>query len=389
MRQKLKIVFISHESNLTGAPILLYNLVKLIAATKKYNILVTLYRGGAIAGRLESLAPVRILKSADYGTSKSFLQRVIKYLRFRFNLRNSINEMRDADVIFNNTVANGKLIKKLHALQIPIISYIHELESVIQYFNRDGSADLTFNYSDCLLFPSEAVKRNLITNHSIVQERLSYLPYYFNAPDLIQKNIASEFKRKLFTTNSIPSNKFYIAGMGTATYRKGIDIFLETCKNTVLMTKDICFVWIGDFEDESMKTSILEEISKNKLENFFFITGKLKHSEYNLSPFDLFFLSSREDPYPLVVLEAALIKIPSLYFSDSGGIGEFVNSDAGWALENFDSTKAAQKLVELKNNPDQIKIKGENAFNKVKQRHTDATFIINEFNKIIDNIKKK
>jgi glycosyltransferase involved in cell wall biosynthesis len=44
---------------------------------------------------------------------------------------------------------------------------------------------------------------------------------------------------------------------------------------------------------------------------------------------DVFALSSREDPFPLVMLEAGIRGLPTVCFSDAGGGSEFVGEHAG------------------------------------------------------------
>src|SRR5205814_4023764 len=51
---------------------------------------------------------------------------------------------------------------------------------------------------------------------------------------------------------------------------------------------------------------------------------------------DVFLLSSREDPFPLVALEAAQCGLPILCFADSGGMQEFVEGDAGYVVPAAD-----------------------------------------------------
>ncbi len=388
MGKKNKIVFISHDSSLTGAPILLLNLLQLIKKTDKYDIQIILFRGGILEKKFREIAPVYMLKPADYNQKKSFYKRMIYYLRYRYRRYHCLNNIRDANVVINNTIANGRLLKLINRLKIPIVSYVHELESVIRYFNKKGEAAMTLKYSDLFICPSKTVADNLIANHGIQQNKINYLPYFLKVVDDADSKEIEVYRKKLFTNNKIPDRRFYVAGMGTATHRKGIDLFLEVCKHTIDKDKQICFIWIGDFEDQQMNDFINKEVNRNKLHDFFFITGKQPPAFYNLSPFNLFFLSSREDPYPLVVLEAALLKIPSLCFANSGGIVEFVSPDAGWVIENFDTVKASEKIVELRNHQERMKEYGKNAFEKVKQLHTNETAITDKFAEIINNVLK-
>jgi glycosyltransferase involved in cell wall biosynthesis len=290
------------------------------------------------------------------------------------------------DVIINNTVANGKVIRNLAALKRPIATYVHELESVIQFYNRNGSSLLTFRYSEFFISPSQAVANNLLSMHNINSEKIFYLNYFVPLETIpgIDKIKAREH---LFRGFNIPVGKFCVVGMGTATHRKGIDIFVETCQLVSRVKKDIHFVWIGDFEEEGTRTKTLQTIRQYSVEESLTLTGRIPNSPTNLLPFDLFILTSREDPYPMVILEAASLKLPAICFERSGGAAEFIGKDCGWALPGFSAEGMAEKILELREKPEMIKQAGLRAYEKATVMHTDERLVQNQFDSLIKKIK--
>ena len=84
-------------------------------------------------------------------------------------------------------------------------------------------------------------------------------------------------------------------------------------------------------------------------------------------PFDLLALTSREDPYPLVVIEAALIGIPAVCFNRSGGMVEFIGEDAGTVVPEGSVEQFAEAIIELKTNPKLLQDKARNAREKQKR----------------------
>jgi glycosyltransferase involved in cell wall biosynthesis len=62
------------------------------------------------------------------------------------------------------------------------------------------------------------------------------------------------------------------------------------------------------------------------------------------SLFDVFVLTSREDPFPLVCLEAAALGIPIICFADAGGMPEFVGEDAGFVVPYLDVARASDRV---------------------------------------------
>lgn len=376
-----KILFIGHESSLTGAPILLLNLLELIKRHSLYDFEIVLARGGALDEAFQKLAPTDILKGKNYSTTRNKVKRFVNSAERKLKLLKWRNKVRKFDLIFSNTVVNGKVLKGFTNSGRPVVSYIHELETIIQENYAD--AVLTFQLSDIISVPSAAVSNNLRLAHSIREQKIKRLDYFFPMKDLAPSAAKKKEVRQNFLDQfKLPKDKFYVVAMGTATHRKGIDLFLELCKE-LQAEPDVFFVWIGDFVDPGTKEKALKYIEAHSLSDNFFMTGFLPNSPLNLLSFDLFCLTSREDPYPLVVIEAALQKIPALCFN-SGGMTEFIADGCGWLINDFSSQAMAKKILELKKDKKQIEMVGENAYQKAIALHSDEKRILSQFNTIIN-----
>jgi glycosyltransferase involved in cell wall biosynthesis len=96
-------------------------------------------------------------------------------------------------------------------------------------------------------------------------------------------------------------------------------------------------------------------------------------------------LPSREDPYPVVVLEAAAEKIPTVCFENSGGAPEFVCPDAGTVAPYLDVEATTNILISFYHDRNVVDTYGRKAFEKVKRLHGDKQLILSQFN---DGIEK-
>ena len=65
-----------------------------------------------------------------------------------------------------------------------------------------------------------------------------------------------------------------------------------------------------------------------------------------------FALTSREDPFPLVALEAAEYHVPVLCFDGAGGTMEFVERGAGLSVPYLDIDRFASELFDLHDHAD-------------------------------------
>ncbi|NBL00453.1 MAG: glycosyltransferase, partial [Erysipelotrichia bacterium] len=85
---------------------------------------------------------------------------------------------------------------------------------------------------------------------------------------------------------------------------------------------------------------------------------------------DIFLLTSREDPYPLVCMEAAECDMPVICFDEkAGGMYSFVENDAGIVVPYLDIVEMTNALEELLNDEQKRIMFGKNAKQKVKERH--------------------
>lgn len=381
MIKNLKVLFISHESSLTGAPILLLSLLKLLKKNTSHNLSICIKRGGQLDKTFSSVANTIIIKPQGYQLNKSIFKKFIDYIKYRKKLLQLLNINRQTDLIISNTVTNGRLLKYLSKKKTPTIVYIHELESVMKLANQFKDVDYSLKFADAFFSPAPVITHNLTNTHNVPLHKIFPLNYYF-PPINTKINIK---KKDFFLKYKIPGRKFYIAGCGTANYRKGIDVFIEACGILNDIEPDIYFVWIGDFIENEVKDEMNKKIRDNNINNIT-ITGFVPHSPDNFSPFNLLALTSREDPYPVVVLEAAQLKIPTIGFRGTGGIDDFINDDAGFLLEERTASALANKIIYLKNNKELLKEKGEYAKQKVIELHGDPLLIITQFNKATEHL---
>ena len=99
-----------------------------------------------------------------------------------------------------------------------------------------------------------------------------------------------------------------------------------------------------------------------------FVGSSPKPLDY-FAAFDVFALTSREDPYPLVCLEAASFGKPILCFAGGGGEPEFVEDDCGFVVPYLDIEAMADRVLELMDSPELRQRLGTSARAKVRARH--------------------
>ena len=87
----------------------------------------------------------------------------------------------------------------------------------------------------------------------------------------------------------------------------------------------------------------------------------------------IFLLSSREDPCPLVALEAANAGLPVVCFAGAGDIPGFVGEECGAVVPYEDVHAAAQAVVRLAGDAELRRNQGAEARKRVVERHSSAS----------------
>lgn len=174
MQTVKKILIISHDANLNGAPILLLRLMKLL---KEYGYVMNtiLRQGGPLISEFQTLSEKCGVFTRN--PTRSFIyHRIIRKIRKPLHPLNIASYCEGVDLVFNNTITNGEL---LHAVKEhfsgPIYSYIHELAMGELLYSSAGIVQLTIKHTDFFVVPSMAVKQHLLQDHQIIENRIRQL----------------------------------------------------------------------------------------------------------------------------------------------------------------------------------------------------------------------
>ena len=375
------ILFIGHDGSLTGAP---KSLLLIIDHTSKnYNepISIILKEGGPLEDEYRKLGKVFIWEK-KWHYEKNIFKR-LKNKLLNNNKRNQNKILRyfnknKPKLIFNNTVVNGVILENLSELNIPVISRIPEMESVMNIYQvRFNSTNKVLKYSSRFITPSISGKNNLIDNFKIPSEKIAV-----SYGTVLKKNPATVNKEEELNKIGIPKDSFVVGACGSLGWRKGSDMFLKVAKYLSEYEK-LVFIWIGIDETQANYCEFIYEIKKLNLKTKVFTLPYEKDINKYYQIMDVFLMTSREDPFPLVNLEAMTNGVPVICFKDSGGSEELVDSSSGFIVPFADTEKMAQKVNDIFSQP---KLKDKLSKGAIKRSNK---FISNKsFDVITQGLKK-
>ena len=376
------ILFIGHDASLTGAP---KSLLLIIAhISKNYNepISIILKEGGPLEEEYCKLGKVFIWGKKWYYEKNIFTRLKNRLLNNNKRNQNIILKYlykNKPKVIFNNTVVNGVILEKLSKLNTPIISRIPELETVMKIYQvRFNSTNKVLKYSSNFITPSLSGKKNLIDNFNIAQDKIE-VAY---GTILKKSNLYAINNEAELNKIGIPKDSFVVGACGGLGWRKGSDLFLKAAKHLSEFEK-IVFMWVGVDKKQASYWEFVYEIKKLNLQTKVFTVPYIKEIYKYYQLMDVFLMTSREDPFPLVNLEAMTNGIPVICFKDSGGSEELVDSSSGFVVPYADTEKMAQKVNDIFSKP-----KLKEKLSKGALKRTDK-FISNKAFDVINQVLEK
>jgi glycosyltransferase involved in cell wall biosynthesis len=326
----------------------LLHFLRWLRSTREVTFTVMLGDAGPLSAEFAALAPVQFFDSPvmpGRGIIRRALRRLLARKRIWLKLITRQLARHPPALIYSNTAINGPVLDALAPLGCPVISHVHELEFNLQ---RRGPQNLDSVKRHTTLFvaASEAVARNLCDCHGIPPEKIVVVHEFIPAhlPAGIQ-DCGLRIRAEL----GIPPDAFVVAGRGVEMWRKGKDLFVQLAAKTVRSSpgREFFFLWVGPVPDTEDFHWLCHDAKQAGINDRIRWVGEVANPLDYFSASDVFAMVSREDPFPLVCLEAALLQKPAVCFAGAGGAPELVGSDAGFVVPYLDLQAMAQKLLEL------------------------------------------
>ena len=271
------------------------------------------------------------------------------------------------DLIYANTVVAGEYLPSLEFLGAPVVTHIHELEKSIRKFASANGLLSTLRLSEKFIAASEPVAENLIANHGVNPKRIETTCSFIQPSQRESGETGRAHARGLLR---LGAEEVAIFACGTRDWRKAPDLFVEAAAGVLARgISNFRFFWIGAAVTDQYPGLEPSLVGRGLDRHVTFLGEKESPRDY-FPGGDVFLLPSREDPFPLVCLEAADCGLPTICFSDAGGMPDFVENDAGIVVPFEDVEAMAGALARLIENRGERERLGSTARRKLHERHT-------------------
>ena len=340
--------------NIYGKPV--YDINKKV--TIKY-----LYDGGPNKKEFkESLKKLQLIKTLKEGIKS------IKILKIKKNSMKNYIENCDSDIIISTRIEITEILSKYYKGKGILISQEHAHHNNNKdYINRVIKSLKNIDY----FMPVSRKLTKFYKNKVKGNTKVMYSPLCVDyIPD-------KETKK----------NNKNIVSIGRLSPEKGcldlIDVF-----NLIHKEDSECVLHIiGDGEE---KIKMQEKIKNLNLNDSVVLYG-YKDKEFireKLNDMSLYLMTSYEESFGLVLLEASAFAIPSIAFSSAEGACEIINNNVdGYIIEDRNKEEMKEKVLELLNDKQKLALFGHEA--KIKCNEYSYEVVKEKWLGIIEDILKK
>ncbi len=368
----MRVLFVSHMATRSGAPLLLLWLLRWLMAQKRgIEPAVVLLSDGPLRPDFEALAPTE-------AWSRPLFQPLRERVAARLGRGRAASpaELLEAavqrhrpELIYLNTLVLGQHRRGLgmDPARPACLSHVHELETTLATMSSPEAVARQLSLSSVVVACAEGVRQSLHTHHGLPLQRCTVIPGFlpFAAPGQGQPApdpppLPDEPALEPLEA-ALAAGTFVFGFAGQAITRKGFDLFpllVKECER-VFAGQPFLAVWLGASPGQEQVLMARRDLQLLGLEHRVLLLPPMPSAIGVIGRFAVHGLLSREDPYPLVALEAAASAVPTICFEGGGGIVDFVADGCGVAVPYLDLAAFAAALHRLSNDPDSRRRLGE------------------------------
>jgi len=331
-----KVALLSHDARAHGAQYLALNIVREWLALG-VDVEVVLQDGGWLRPRFEALAATHCLAGLDDAGIAS----VARDLRAR-----------GVEVLFANTAVAGRTVRAFKDAGLRIIGLVHELPGLLAYYELQSALQALVEVSECVLVAWRVVQDGLekiLPRHDLCHvirrpQGLYTRNRYRDCP------VESAPRVALRDRLGIAHHAAVVVTVGYADARKGADLWARVAAIACQRRSDLRFVWVGH-RDPSLAPILDALLHDAGVADRVHFLGVDFDTDDIYAGADAYALTSREDPFPSVVLESLAVGTPVVAFRDTGGGAELLGEAGGLLAPAFDVMAYADALLALVNDP--------------------------------------
>jgi glycosyltransferase involved in cell wall biosynthesis len=379
-----RVLFVCHDASRTGAPLLLFWLVRWLVTHQRVEAHLAILRDGPLREDFEALCPTVTWRPVGPTPWPRRLAAKLTGRPLAIDpdawLAEQVDRVRP-DVLYLNTLVLGYALGALSRETLPpvVVSHVHELEPSLVMLSRPELVQRQLALSTLVIACAEPVRDNLLQGHQLAPERCVLLevglPAAMAQPQ-DSRHDDPQTQRVVATLREARADGTFLFGfLGQPISRKGVDLFPLLLRECVEVFGDVPFrgAWVGCGEGSTAHAVLERDLRLLGVADRALVLPGLPKGPAAIACLDVFTLLAREDPFPIVVLEAGARGIPTVCFRGSGGIPDLEAQGAVIGVPYLDLRTFARELFRLACQPEEGRRVGERCREVVLAHHTIET----------------
>jgi glycosyltransferase involved in cell wall biosynthesis len=233
------------------------------------------------------------------------------------------------DVVLLNGAGSALVLPHLRSAA-PRVAHVHELERGLTFSLPGGRDDPFLTTPERLVAVSGRVADELTTGWGVDPARVvvqhGCLPVRVPGP----------------ATPPPGAGPPLVGSVGAGSWRKGVDLFTAMAAEVHRSLGDgVRFAWVGPLDDPA---AVRADLDARGLADVVALPGEVGDPGPWLAAMAVFCSTAREDPFPLVGLEAGAAGVPVVAF-DSGGLSELLGDGRGTVVVPTDAGAMAAAVI--------------------------------------------
>jgi len=319
-RSAARLLLVGHDAFPAGSQLLLLHLGRQLQA-RGVEVTFLLLGGGALEAEYRAVAPTTVFAGAEELARHAA---ALAAAGFR------------AAIV--NTSACGAACAALASHGMACTLLLHEMPRLLRERRLIEVARAGVAAARHIVFAADYVRDRYHEVVAVPSARTILVPQGMYRP--VDRAVGARLRARL----RLPEEATLAIGLGYADLRKGFDLFVQAWRLAQAADPTIHMLWVGDL-DPVISAYLGAEIAAAVA------TGTFHHLPFQadgadwLAAADVHLLTSREDPFPSVVLEAMSAGVPTIAFEEAGSAPDLLREvSAGTAVPLGDAAAMVRAL---------------------------------------------
>lgn len=352
-----RMLAVTHEMTITGAPMNLLHFITWLRRNTDVEVHTLAVQDGPLRHRFEEVSEVSVLDRSPVAGALRVAEQGLVHLGSsrawkpvaRARLAPQLQRFEGFDLVYSNSIASSSLLPHLPRTGA-VVSHVHELQVAMRTWRPKEHLAALEELSDAWIAASGAVRDMLVEERGLPADRVLLHHEFIDARSITEREVPLRDVERRRRELGIPADAAVVMGAGVIEWRKGADLFVQLATEVRRRTREpVRFVWVGGDLVDTEWERIRSDIERSGSDHVHFVGVKADPVPW-FAIADVFALTSREDPYPLVCLESAARGIPIVTYRN-GGMPELLEAAgpeaAAGVVPHLDVGGLAERVLAL------------------------------------------